>query len=323
VVSGKFRLDVRPIDLLPVIKAAADAQTPASDAKQIRLQLVLDERAGLISGDSERLQQVMWNLISNAIKFTPKGGKVQVVLQRAESHVEISVSDNGMGIDGDFLPHVFEPFRQATGGSMRRHGGLGLGLSIVRHIVELHGGEITAASEGLDQGSKFIVKFPLLATAQETDPVRRHPIGRDSLATIHLGRLEGIRVLVVDDEPSAREALLVLFQSCGAQARGAGSATEALVVFEGWQPDVLVSDIAMPGEDGYSLIRRIRQRTPERGGRVPAVALTAYAKIEDRVTILGAGFQMYLSKPADPNELVAVVGSLAKRQGRGEPKIVA
>ena len=314
VVAGKFRLDVRPIDLVPVIKAAADSQSPASDAKHIRLQLVLDERAGLISGDSERLQQVMWNLISNAIKFTPKGGSVQVVLQRSESHVEIAVSDSGAGIESDFLPHVFEPFRQGTGGPMRRHGGLGLGLSIVRHIVELHGGEITAFSEGLDHGSKFTVKFPLLSTAQEKgEPLRRHPIAGDALASVHLGRLDGIRVLVVDDEPSANEALLVLFSSCGAEVRGAGSAAQALVVFEAWRPDLMVSDIAMPGEDGYALIRKIRERPRERGGAVPAVALTAYAKVEDRVSILHAGFQMYLSKPADPNELVAVVASLAKR----------
>jgi CheY-like chemotaxis protein len=260
----------------------------------------------------------MWNLISNAIKFTPKGGRVQVVLQRAESHVEISVSDSGVGIDSEFLPHVFEPFRQGTGGSMRRHGGLGLGLSIVRHIVELHGGEIIATSDGAHLGSKFTVKFPLLATGRATDePARRHPIAGDTLADVHLGRLDGIRLLVVEDEPSAIEALLELFNSCGAEARGAGSAAEALVVLGNWKPDVLISDIAMPGEDGYSLIRKIRRIPADQGGMIPAVALTAYAKIEDRVTILGAGFQMYLSKPADPNELVAVVSSLAKRSAKG------
>jgi CheY-like chemotaxis protein len=264
----------------------------------------------------------MWNLISNAIKFTPKGGRVQVVLQRSESHVEISVSDSGVGIESEFLPHVFEPFQQGSGGSMRRHGGLGLGLSIVRHIVELHGGEIIAYSEGAGRGSTFTVKFPLLATASDNgEPARRHPIARDTLATLYLGRLDGIRVMIVDDEPSASEALLVLFSSCGAEARVAGSAIEALVLFDAWQPDVLVSDVAMPEEDGYSLIRKIRQRSPERGALVPAVALTAYAKIEDRVTILAAGFQMYLSKPADPNELIAVVGSLARRRGAGEHKV--
>jgi signal transduction histidine kinase/ActR/RegA family two-component response regulator len=318
VVSGKFRLDVRPVDLLPLIKDAAESQIPASDAKQIRLKLVLDERAGLISGDSERLLQVMWNLISNAIKFTPKGGRVQVVLQRAESHVEVSVSDSGIGIAPDFMPHVFEPFRQGINGSMRLHGGLGLGLSIVRHIVELHGGEINAFSDGPDLGSKFTVKFPLLATVSPGDePTRRHPIARDSLADVHLGRLDGLRVLIVEDEASAREALVALFVSSGAEIRAAGSAAEAFGTFEVWQPDVLVSDIAMPEEDGYSLIRRIRLRSPGLGGKVPALALTAYAKIEDRVTILGSGFQMYLSKPANPNELIAVVRSLANRRDDG------
>ncbi len=317
VVAGKFRLDVRPLDLMPIIKVAAESQQPAADAKEIRMQLVLDERAGLISGDSERLQQVMWNLMSNAIKFTSKGGSVQVLLQRVESHVEIVVTDTGIGIDASFLPHVFEPFRQGTGGPMRRHSGLGLGLSIVRHIVELHGGEITAASEGAGQGSKFVVKFPLLATVETAaNAPSRHPIARDSLANLYPAQLDGIRVLVVDAESSASEALMVLFHACGATARVAGSCKEALAVFDAWPPDVLVSDIAMPGEDGYSLIRKVRSRRPEDGGRVPAVALTAYAKIEDRVSILAAGFQMYLSKPADPNELIAVVGSLVKRGGK-------
>ena len=314
VVSGKFRLDVRPIDLVPVIRAAAESQGPASDAKHIRMQLVLDERAGMISGDSERLQQVMWNLISNAIKFTPKGGRVQVVLQRAASHVEVVVSDSGVGIDEEFLPHVFEPFRQGTGGSMRRHGGLGLGLSIVRHIVELHGGEIAALSAGLQRGSTFTIKFPLLATVSDSPvPPVRHPIAGATLGTGLLARLDGIRVLIVEDEPSTSEALSVLFSSCGAVARVANSAPEAIASFDDWLPDVLVSDIAMPGQDGYSLIRAIRMRPPEKGGTVPAVALTAYAKIDDRVSILSAGFQMYLSKPADPNELIAVVRSLVKR----------
>lgn len=314
VVAGKFRLDVRPVDLVPVIKAAADSQTPASEAKHIRLQLVLDDRAGLISGDSERLQQVMWNLISNAIKFTPKGGTVQVVLQRAESHVEVSVSDSGAGITAEFLPHVFEAFQQAVGGSIRRHGGLGLGLSIVRHIVELHGGEVIAYSAGLGLGSKFTINFPLLATAKGAEPPPRHPIAGNGVGDAQLARLDGIRVLIVEDEPTAREALVELFDSCGSAARAAASAAEAIGILDEWRPDVLVSDIAMPEEDGYSLIRKIRRRSVEKGGLVPAVALTAYAKIGDRVSILAAGFQMYLSKPTDPKELVAVVGSLARRQ---------
>ncbi|OGF22911.1 MAG: hypothetical protein A2V63_09515 [Candidatus Eisenbacteria bacterium RBG_19FT_COMBO_70_11] len=318
VVSGKFRLDVRPVDLAPVIRAAVEAQRPASEAKHVRLHLVLDERVGLVSGDSERLQQVMGNLLSNAIKFTPKGGSVQITLGRAESHLEAAVSDSGVGIEATFLPHVFEPFQQATDGSMRRHGGLGLGLSIVRHIVELHGGEIVAESEGLGRGSRFTVKLPLLGTRAPTGAPRpRHPAAADGMTDVSLRRLDRIRVLLVDDEPTANEALEALLDSCGAEVRIAGSAAQALQTLDVWRPDVLISDIAMPEEDGYALIRSIRARSPAEGGDIPAAALTAYAKIEDRVNILAAGFQMYLSKPADPSELIAVVTSLARRGGGG------
>ena len=315
VASGKFRLDVRPIDLVPVIRAAVESQRPASDAKHIRLQLVLDERAGLVSGDSERLQQVMSNLLSNAIKFTPRGGAVQIILGRSESHLEMGVIDNGIGIETAFLPHVFEPFRQAMDGSMRRHGGLGLGLSIVRHIVELHGGEIIAESEGSGRGARFTIKLPLLGTGEQTGAGRpRHPAATDGLVDVLLRRLDHIRVLLVDDEPTANEALQALLESCGAEVRAATSAAQAIQTLEVWRPDVLLSDIAMPEEDGYVLIRKIRTRAPEKGGDIPAAALTAYAKIEDRVDILAAGFQMYLSKPADPSEVIAVVASLASRR---------
>jgi signal transduction histidine kinase/ActR/RegA family two-component response regulator len=317
VVSGKFRLDVRPIDLVPVIRAAVESQRPASDARHIRLQLVLDERAGAISGDSERLQQVMSNLLSNAIKFTPKGGSVQVRLGRAESHVEIVVSDSGIGIEPRFLPHVFEPFQQEADGSMRRHSGLGLGLSIVRHILELHGGEIIAASPGRGMGSTFTIKLPLLGTTDVSELLRpRHPRVAERLANILLGRLDRVRVLLVDDEPTANEATQTLLDSCGAEVRVAGSAAQALQMLDVWKPDVLISDIAMPEEDGYVLIKKIRARSAEKSGDLPAAALTAYATTEDRVSILAAGFQMYLSKPADPGELIAVVASLAARRRR-------
>ena len=317
VVSGKFRLDVRPIELATVIKGAVESQRPASEAKQIRLALVLDERTGPVSGDSERLQQVLGNLLSNAIKFTAKGGRVQITLRRAESHVEIAVSDNGIGIEPGFLPHIFEPFQQERDGSKRRHGGLGLGLSIVHHIVELHGGEIVAQSEGTGKGSTFIVKLPLLGTAEPNGiPWARHPKAGEGLANVILGRLDRIKVLLVDDEPNANEAVQALLDSCGAEVRVAGSAEQALQVLDVWRPDVLISDIAMPEEDGYVLIRKIRARSVRQSGDIPAAALTAYAKIEDRVSILAAGFQMYLSKPADPSELIAVVASLAARRRR-------
>jgi len=317
VVSGKFRLDVRPIDLAPVIRIAADAQRPAIDAKQIRLSLVLDERAGRISGDSERLQQVMGNLLSNAIKFTPKNGRVHVTLARAESHVEIAVSDSGIGVDEEFLPHIFEPFQQEKDGSKRRYGGLGLGLSIVHHIVELHGGEIVAQSRGRGEGSTFTIKLPLLGASEPLGlPAPRHPEASDGLSNILLGRLDKVRVLLVDDEPYANEAVQALLDSCGAEVRVAGSAEQALQMLDVWRPDVLISDIAMPEEDGYVLIKKIRARSARQSGDIPAAALTAYAKTEDRVSILAAGFQMYLAKPADPSELIAVVASLAGRRRR-------
>jgi len=318
VVSGKFRLDVRPIDLVPVIREATESQRPAIDAKQIRIKLVLDERAGLVSGDSERLHQVMGNLLSNAIKFTPKNGSVQVVLSRVESHVEVSVADTGIGMEAAFLPHIFEPFQQERDGSTRRHGGLGLGLSIVRHIVELHGGEIGAASQGADRGSTFTIKLPLLGVSEPAGSLRpRHPRVADGPSSVHLGRLDQVRVLLVDDEPNANEAVQALLDSCGAEVRVAGSAAQALQMLDVWKPDVLISDIAMPEEDGYVLIRKIRERSIDRGGNIPAAALTAYATTDDRVSILAAGFHMYLAKPAEPSELVAVVASLAARRLRG------
>jgi len=317
VVAGKFRLDVGPIDLASLIRAAVESQRPASDAREIRLQLVLDERAGLISGDAERLQQVMANLLSNSIKFTPKGGSVQVVLRRVESHIEVSVADSGIGIDPAFLPHVFEPFKQAVDGPMRRHAGLGLGLSIVRHIVELHGGEITASSEGAGRGARFEIVLPVLGTGTVTGPAPpRHADVTTEPGTLQFRRLDEVRVLLVDDEPTANEATETLLDACGADVRVAGSAAQALQVLDTWKPDVLISDIAMPDEDGYTLIKRLRARSSKHGGGIPAVALTAFASPEDRVSILAAGFQMYLVKPANPSELIAVVASLAARGSR-------
>jgi PAS domain S-box-containing protein len=311
IITGKLRLNVEPVDLESVIGLAVESVRHAAEAKEIRIQTIVDSGAGLVSGDRERLQQIVWNLLSNAIKFTPKRGKVQLQLTRVESHVELSVTDTGQGIEPDFLPHVFDRFRQADGGITRQQGGLGLGLAIVRHLVELHGGSVTAESPGAGQGATFVVLLPILAVRRETVKV---PFSRKTSSKLHdfdcPPTLAGIRVLVVDDEPDTREVLSMVLGECGVEVRGAGTAAEALAVLEGWQPDVLVSDIGMPGEDGYELIQKIRALPQERGGRIPAVALTAYARLEDRMQALSAGFQMHVAKPVEPAELVMVIHSL-------------
>jgi PAS domain S-box-containing protein len=314
IVSGKLRLDVRPLDLVPVIEAAIETVRPSADARQIRLSVILDPRSGPIAGDPERLQQVAWNLLSNAVKFTPKGGRITVQLARINSHVELTVSDTGEGIPPDLLPHVFERFWQAEGGTTRQRGGLGLGLAIVRHLVELHGGTVAVESEGAGRGTIFRVNLPLMAVTSDVhDPGRRHPTGEDGVPAIeHPIRLERVRVLVVDDEPDTVAVVQALLALQGADVRTARSTPEALAVLDEWRPDVLVSDIGMPEEDGYALIARVRARTDSASGAIPAVALTAYARVEDRIRVLAAGFDMHVAKPIDPGELVAVVARLAQ-----------
>lgn len=313
IVSGKLRLNVQPIELDKVIEAALDTLRPSADAKHIRLQLVLDPRTGMVLGDADRLQQVVWNLLSNAIKFTPKGGRVQIALARVNSHGEFSVSDTGYGIEQDAIPHVFERFWQKDAGTERQQKGLGLGLAIVRHIVEAHGGEVCAHSDGHGKGSRFTVNLPLMVTTEHTkDLDRRHPVSSVGPAFVTPPRLVGLAVLVVDDEPDTNEMLHTLLTSYGAEVRVAASTKQALDILDRWRPDVIVSDIGMPDGDGYSLIRQLRERTPARGADTPAIALTAYAATSDRVKIFTAGFQMHLTKPIDPTELVAVVGSVAQ-----------
>lgn len=313
IVSGKLRLDVRPTALAPVIDAAVEALRTSAEAKGVRLQVVLDPRAGMVLGDPDRLQQVVWNLVSNAIKFTPRGGRVQVALERVNSHLELSVSDTGLGIARDSLPHVFERFWQEDRGTDRQHRGLGLGLAIVRHLVESHGGEVHVHSDGPGHGSLFRVSLPLMVTVEHTkDPDRRHPVASDAPHASGLTRLDGVKVLVVDDEPDANELVQTLLVAAGAEVRVAASTHQALVILDRWRPNVIVSDIGMPDEDGYTLIRQIRERSPDQGGGIPAVALTAYARIEDRVHILTAGFQMHVVKPVDPAELAAVIASLSR-----------
>ncbi|HZE70333.1 MAG TPA: PAS domain S-box protein [Pyrinomonadaceae bacterium] len=315
IITGKLRLDVRPVALAPIIEATVETVRPAAAAKEIQFKVDLDPRAGEISGDPDRLQQLMWNLLSNAIKFTPKGGRVQVQLQQAASQVEITVSDSGQGIEADFLPHAFERFRQADGSSARKYGGLGLGLAIVRHLTELHGGTVEADSKGEGKGATFKVSLPTLP-AKQADGVKAEP-KRRAIADNELSKLrpvlEGLRVLIVDDEPDVRNFGLLTFAECGAEAEAASSVAEALQIFEQWRPDVLVADIGMPDEDGFTLIHKVRSLAPDRGGRTPALALTAYARTEDRVRILSAGYQIHVAKPVEPVELIAAVASLAGR----------
>lgn len=317
IITGQLRLNVRPVELVYVIEAALDSVRLAAEAKAIRLTNVLDPAAGPVTGDSERLQQVVWNLLSNSIKFTPKGGCVQVRLGRVHSHVEITVSDTGQGISTEFLPYIFERFRQADPSSTRSHSGLGLGLAIVRQLVELHGGTIKADSPGVGEGATFTVHLPLmvLRTIEASSGSLLYPTVGGEVPLNSSLILENLRVLVVDDEVDAREMLTAMLEHSGAEVKAVASVSEALESFELLTPDVLVSDIGMPVEDGYALIRQIRDRPPERGGRIPAVALTAYARAEDRTRVLLAGFQLHVPKPVEPSELVAVIANLAGRTG--------
>jgi signal transduction histidine kinase/ActR/RegA family two-component response regulator len=311
IVSGRLRLDVRPIEPRSVIERALEVVRPGAEAKGVRLNATLDPRAGFVSGDGDRLQQVVWNLLSNAVKFTPRGGRAEVRLERVQSHVEIVVSDTGNGISPEFLPRLFDRFEQADVSSTRRHGGLGLGLAIVRHLVELHGGTVAAESPGEGEGATFRVRLPLLIAQRDAADVgRRHPVAGAGFLEDAGGRLDGVRVLVVDDEPDSNEVVRSVLLACGAEVETAASAAQALGLLDRWRPDVLVSDIGMPDEDGYALITRVRARADD--GRIPAIALTAYARVEDRVKLLSAGFQLHVAKPLEPAELVAAVGTLSR-----------
>jgi signal transduction histidine kinase/ActR/RegA family two-component response regulator len=318
-ITGKMRLDVRSVDLKGVVEQALDAARPAADAKEIRIQPVLDPRAGPVSGDPDRLQQVVWNLVLNAVKFTPKGGRVQVRLQRIDSYVEIIVSDTGQGIAPAVLPFIFDRFRQADSSSRRAHTGLGLGLALVKHLVELHGGSVGAQSDGEGLGATFVVKLPVALADTTADQVARAQAvtrsdGRGPRTVLH-----GLRVLVVDDDPEALELATAILSGAGAMVRVSASAGDALAIVRAWRPDVLVSDIEMPSEDGYSLIRNVRALGPSEGGDTPAVALTAYGRTHDRVMSLTAGYNMHVPKPVDPGELTAIIASVAS--GRARPGI--
>ncbi len=310
IVTGKLRLTVAPVSLADVVTAAVEVVRPAADARGIRMNAVLDSEA-TISGDRERLQQVVWNLLSNAIKFTPRGGRVQVVVERVNSHIEVAVTDSGEGIEPEFLPHIFGRFVQADSTPSRVHGGLGLGLAIARHIVELHGGSIHVESPGRGLGSVFTVKLPRMATRTAGEADRRHPTEPPALAADGMPRLDGVRILLVDDEPDSNEVVTAILASAGAEVRAVATVDAALDALRTWIPDVLVSDVGMPDKDGYALIRGVRAMDGRVRG-MPAIALTAYATVEDRVRLLSAGFQMHVPKPVDAAELVSVVANVAR-----------
>ena len=320
IISGKVRLDVQPLDLPAILLDSVDTMRATASTKGIRLQTVIDPLNASILGDPNRLQQVFWNLLSNAIKFTPKGGRVQVSLQRVNSHVDVSVIDTGEGSPPDFLPYVFNRFQQADASTTRRHGGLGLGLAIVKNLVELHGGTVQAKSGGVGQGATFIVSLPLTVFHPPPDgEEREHPKSKahELLSPPEIS-LMGIRVLAVDDDADARSLLKVMLESAGATAYLAGSAQEGLEQLLNQEVDVLICDIGMPETDGYALLRQIRTLDNPQKSEVAAVALTAYARLQDRMEAMQAGFQNHLPKPVEPAELLAVVRSLASPRSTRE-----
>jgi PAS domain S-box-containing protein len=316
IITGKLQLDVREVDLIPVIRAALSVVRPAAEAKGVRVQTQFDPKAGPVLGDANRVQQVVWNLLSNAIKFTPEGGRVEIRLEQIGAQARILVSDSGQGISPEFLPHVFERFRQADSTSKRTHGGLGLGLSIVRHLVELQGGTVRAESPGEGKGATFIVTLPVRAVKMKAQSPEKEELRVEfRVSSDGAKSLKGLSILVVDDEADARALLTAVLSQEGADVTAVASVKEALAVLQQSKPDVLLSDIAMPGEDGYSLIHQVRTLEGESGARIPAAALTAYAREKDRERVLSAGFQIHVTKPVEPSELVAAVASLVGRAG--------
>lgn len=306
IVQGQIRLNIRKVDLVPIIQAAIEVVHPTSEIKDIQVEFNLDSSVGQVMGDAERLQQVVWNLLSNAVKFTPSGGRVEVHLEQVNSNVQITVSDTGKGISTDFIPYIFERFRQADSTTTRVDNGLGLGLAIVHHLVEMHSGTVYAVSEGEGKGAKFTVLLPLV------EPQPEQLIKESKVKVDNLSILNGLQILVVDDNADTRELIAFILEQSGGQVTAVSSVGEALEALERLKPDVLVSDIGMPDEDGYSLIRKVRAQEAEQEEKILAVALTAFARDEEHRLALQAGFQVHLSKPVEPEELVKVVANLAK-----------
>ena len=316
VVSGKLRLDVQPVSAPDVVAAAIDAIRPAAMAKNIAVTTAIGSGELTVSGDAGRLQQVIWNLLSNAVRFTPNGGRIDVEMARTADTVSIAVRDSGTGIAADFLPHVFERFRQGGAGTTRTHGGLGLGLAIVRHLVELHGGTVHAENNTAGPGATFHVALPARALPEQHDSRLGLVEDRRRAAV----RIDGVQVLVADDDLNARELLVAVLEAAGAEVRAAASSEDTLMLLETWSPDVLLSDIEMPGEDGYTLMRKVRTLAGERG-RIAAVAVTAHARQEDRAKAFDAGFEWHLAKPIDPAELVSVIVSLVPKSVARESRL--
>lgn len=314
IVTGQLSLNVRSFDLTGTIEAAIDVVRPSADAKSIRIETVLDPAARPFVGDPDRMQQVFWNLLSNAVKFTPRRGRIQVRAKRMNSYIEVSVLDTGKGIDPKLLPFVFERFRQGDSSTTREYGGLGLGLAIVRQLVELHGGVVNAYSRGKGTGAEFVMELPIpiLVRPSQFGEERVDP-GDGASISGRIPSLAGLRILVVDDEADAREIVSAILGEAGAVTASASSSSEALALMDQWKPDLLISDIAMPRESGFDLIREVRARPAESGGRIPAIAITAYARVQDRLKVLSAGFQTHVPKPIEPIELATIVASLTRR----------
>jgi signal transduction histidine kinase/CheY-like chemotaxis protein len=317
IISNKLLLTVTSVNLPSVIEMTLEAVAPEAESKKIRIQSTIEPEFPAISGDADRLQQIIWNLLSNAIKFTPAGGNIHVRLRRVDSEAEISIADSGIGIDPQFLPHAFDRFRQANSAMTRMHGGLGLGLSIVRELVELHEGSAQVYSEGQGKGATFIVRLPIAGPKNTNQSEKTSPAGLSEKleALASQTSLDGLKILVVDDEKDTRDFVRAVLEKCGSEVTTASSAAEALGVLETQRPDFLISDLGMPGEDGYSLIGRVRALPADQGGQTPALALTAYARTGDRLRVLRSGFQIHVPKPVEPTELIVAVASLA---GRGQ-----